>query len=333
MQLVIILVSLASNSVTAKQLVFALVPKSLSYSFYQQSKQGCMEAAKEIQVKCIYRGSKKVDARLQNDIIEQLIEEKVDGIAISVTKSGFLAKNSLQKALKAGIPVVTFDADFDAATRMKFPNIRRAYIGSNNFELGLLLGKQLKKLRPQGGRLIIQTGRPDSANLNERVMGIRVFLSGENSSVYSADKLINNNGWTEVREPLPSYGIIKRAKNQMRAAFRGKLYPIDAFVAVGGWAQLDALAYRNMMQPFKSKLASKETFVVMTDTDSDQLNLLKEGFSHINIGQNPYEMGRKSLLLLNKIVTKQAYDEINYTSLILCDQTNFSVCNKPLINH
>lgn len=326
-------ITLVASSVAAKQLVFALVPKNDSYSFFKQSEQGCMAAAKELQVSCIYRGPSKSDVRLQNEIIEQLIEEGVDGIAISVTQSNFLAKKSMQKAIKAGIPVVTFDADFDIATRMKFPNIRRAYVGSNNFELGLLLGRQLKKHRPQGGRLIIQTGRPDSPNLNERVLGIRTFLSGDHSSGFSGGRLNNNNGWTEVRAPFPSYGIIKRAKDQMKSAFSTNIYSIDVFVAVGGWAQLNAQAYRKMMQPFKTKLTNKDIFVVMADTEKGQLELLKEGLSHVNIGQSSYEMGRRALVVLHSIVTKQAYKEINYTPLTLCNQQNYTVCNNPLKYH
>jgi len=325
-QMIVLLALTATFSITAKPLVFALVPKNENYSFFKHSEKGCKDAAKALEVSCIFVGPNKVDYKQQDKIIEQLIEQKVDGIAISVTQSTYLAKNSIKKAIKAGIPVVTFDADFDMATRIKFPNLRQAYIGSNNFELGLLLGRQLKKLRPQGGRIIIQSGRPDSANLNERIVGIRTFLSGEHSSVFSGGKLQNSNGWTEEIDPLFSFGIVKRAKDQMRAALKSKQHQFDAFVAVGGWAQFDAQAYRKMMRPFKSKLANKEVFVVMADTEKGQLELVKEGLSHVNIGQNPYEMGRKALVVLHSIVTKQVYKEINYTPLILCNQKNYVDC-------
>jgi len=329
MKLIILLVialTFLASSVAAKQLVFALVPKTESYGFFKQSEQGCIEAAKALELRCIFIGPDTVNYKQQDKIIEQLIAQKVDGIAISVTQSTYLAKNSMQKARKAGIPVVTFDADFDIATRIKFPGIRKSYIGSNNFELGLLLGRQLKKLRPQGGRIIIQSGRPDSANLNERIVGIRTFLSGEHSSVFTGGKLVNNNGWSEEIDPLFSYGNPKRAKDQMRAAFKSEQHQFDAFVAVGGWAQFDARAYRKMMRPYKSKLTNKEVFVVMADTDKGQLELVKEGISHVNIGQNPYEMGKIAVQVLHRIVTKQDFKEINYTPLILCNQQNYIEC-------
>jgi len=82
------------------------------------------------------------------------------------------------------------------------------------------------------------------------------------------------------------------------------------------------------MLSFKNKLTYKEVFVVMADTENGQLELIKEGFSHLNIGQHPYEMGSKALVGLHSIVTKQTYKEINYTPLTLCNQKKFMDCRK-----
>ena len=85
---------------------FAVVPKFYGM-FFDQSKNGCKDAAAEIEgVECVYRGPEKASVRIQNRIIEQLIDEGVDGIAVAVTQSKFLAENSLQKAKQAGIPVI-----------------------------------------------------------------------------------------------------------------------------------------------------------------------------------------------------------------------------------
>lgn len=149
-------------SVSGKELKFAVVPKFNSV-FFEQSGNGCKFAAAQIEgVECIYRGPEKGDVRMQDKIIEQLISEGIDGIAVAVTESAFLARSSIQKARKAGIPVITYDSDFDAPTHEKYENLSLAYIGTDNFEFGKALGEQLKKLRPNGGKLLIQTGRPDS---------------------------------------------------------------------------------------------------------------------------------------------------------------------------
>jgi len=112
----------------------------------------------------------------------------------------------------------------------------------------------------------------------------------------------------------------------MRAALKSNKLQLDVFVAVGGWAQFDVQAYRKMMRPYKNKLADKEILVVMADTEQGQIELVKEGLSHVNIGQNPYEMGKIAVQVLHRIVTKQDFKEINYTSLILCNQQNYIEC-------
>ena len=69
-------------------------------------------------------------------------------------------------------------------------NLRFAYIGTDNFELGKSLGEQLKKLRPNGGTLIMHSGRPDSPNLNLRLMGVRSALSGKNTMLLLVNYLM-----------------------------------------------------------------------------------------------------------------------------------------------
>lgn len=329
LQTFILVLTITSHHMVAKELVFAIVPKD-SHEYFENSRRGCMDAARLIKVICLYRSPNQADARQQDSIISQLVAEKVDGIAVAVTQSEFIAKHSIQKALKAGIPVITFDADFNLATRVKYPNIRLAYIGSNNFELGMALGLQLKKLRPQGGNLVIQTGRPDSPNLNQRVMGLRAALSGKNYPVAPGEPLVNSNGWTEVRTPYSSYGRIKRAAKQMQAAFKTPYFKIDAFVAVGGWAQYSR-EYRQMIYPFKDKLVQNEITVVMADTLDVQLGLLQEHLSHANIGQNPYQMGSEAILTLAKIVNNKPYEQLIYTSLTYCTPLNYATCTNPSV--
>ncbi|GIU39977.1 sugar ABC transporter substrate-binding protein [Shewanella colwelliana] len=315
-------------SVSAKTLRFAVVPK-FHGAFFIQSNKGCQDAAAQIEgVQCIYRGPEIASVRTQDQIIEQLISEGIDGIAVAVTQSKFLAENSLKKAQQAGIPIVTYDSDFDAPTLAKYPNLRLAYIGTDNFEFGKALGVQLKTLRPNGGTLIIQTGRPDSPNLNLRIMGIRSELSAKTYDAPPGKQLYNDNGWTEVREPFSNFDQLAQAVKQMEAVMRGKPTKADSFIAVGGWPQNDADLYRKMIDPYQAKLDNNEVVVVISDAAPHQLNLLKDRLAHINVGQNPYEMGRQAILTLHKIVTQQAYDPVIYTPMKFCTPENYSTCGK-----
>jgi ribose transport system substrate-binding protein len=327
--LLILMISPVCYAMDKEKLTFALVPKEEQSGYFIKSKQGCLDAAAHlVTVTCIYRGPQKEHTRKQNQIIEALIEEGVDGIAVAVIRSGNLAEESMQKAKDAGIPIITYDADFDRSTLEKYKDIRLAYIGTNNFELGRVLGEQVKKLRPHGGKLIIQTGRPDSPNLNLRIMGVRSALSGLTYDTPPGEPLENINGWTEVRAPLPNYGNLERAVVQMEDILAGQIHEVDTFVAVAGHPQFLPDRYRQMIEPFREKLERKAVAVVVADTVDGQIDILRDGLSHVNVGQNPYEMGRQAIFTLHKIVTGQAYQPLIHTPLHVCNPDNIETCSK-----
>ena len=317
-------------SVSGKDLRFAVVPKFYGV-FFDQSKNGCQDAASQIEgIECVYRGPEKASVRIQDQIIEQLINEGIDGIAVAVTHSKFLAEHSLQKAKKAGIPVITYDSDFNAPTLEKYKDLRLAYIGTDNFEFGRALGEELKKLRPNGGTLIIQTGRPDSPNLNLRIMGVRTALSGKTYDTPPGKLLQNDRGWTEVREPFFNFDQLTRAVKQMESVMKGKPIQADSFIAVGGWPQNDEDLYRKMIAPYKGKIDRKEMVIVISDTSPPQLAMLQDHLAHANVGQSPYEMGRQAIFTLLKIVKKQKYEEVIHTPVKFCTPENYYTCTKDL---
>ena len=332
-RLLITLISLtlmisASAGVSAKTLKFAVVPKFYG-AFFDQSKLGCEAAASQLtDVECIYLGPEISSVRLQDKVIEQLIDQGIDGIAVAITQSKFLAENSLSKAKAAGIPVITYDSDFDAPTLAQHQDLRRAYIGTDNFAFGLALGEQLKKLRPNGGSLIIQTGRPDSPNLNLRIMGIRSALSGKTYTTPPGKRLHKDNGWTEIREPFSNFDQLSQAVRQMESVMKGKPVKADSFIAVGGWPQNDESLYRKMIAPYKIKLNNKEIVVIISDAAPPQLAMLQDHLAHTNIGQSPYEMGRQAIFTLHKIVSDQAFEQIVYTPIKLCTPENAERCAK-----
>ncbi|RPA57578.1 sugar ABC transporter substrate-binding protein [Shewanella frigidimarina] len=316
------------SSVYGKELKLAVVPKFHSV-FFDQSKAGCIDAAAQIKgVECIYRGPDISNVRMQDQVINQLIDEGIDGIAVAVTQSKYLVKNSLKRANEAGIPIITYDSDFDASINEDPNNIRLAYIGTDNFELGKSLGEELKKLRPNGGTLIMQSGRPDSPNLNLRLMGVRSALSGKIYDTPPGELLNNDSGWTEVREPFFNFDQLPLSVNQMESVMKGKPVKADSFIAVGGWPQNDQARYRKMIAPYQAKINNNKIIIVITDTSSEQLTMLKDNLVHINIGQDPYEMGRQAILTLYKIVTEQKYDKIIYTPITFCTPENVNTCTK-----
>lgn len=310
--------------VMAKDWVFAVVPKKVSSPFYKEAGRGCQDAAKELKtVKCIFRGAVNTnDARRQDITIRQLIEEGVDGIAVAVTQSTFIASRSIDLAVSKGIPVVAFDADFSKEHHY----LRKAYIGTDNVQLGRALGEAVKVLRPKGGTICIHTGRLDSPNLNLRIMGIRSALSGRNYIKSPGARLTGENNWKEwSRCPLPHRGDFDRAISQMQLAFE-KPEQVNTLIGVGGGPQNNFEKYQNLMNRHKEYLDSGKFVVVFADTNKNQLKHLEAGLSHYNVGQNPYGMGKQAIFTLHKIVTGKSYERMQFTPLTHCDTQNHHTC-------
>ncbi|MFM2279053.1 MAG: hypothetical protein RLZZ444_1284, partial [Pseudomonadota bacterium] len=159
------------GSAMAENYKFAVVPKAMNNPFFDLTRDGCLaEAAKLGNVECIYQGPVEHEPATQAQIIEDLITQGVDGLAISVSDAA-AATTVINKAVDAGIVVITFDSDAPESKRS-------SYVGTNNKEFGKALGEELLKLKPEGGTYGMISGGAAAPNLAERVDGVREALAG-----------------------------------------------------------------------------------------------------------------------------------------------------------
>src|SRR6266545_1286393 len=92
-----------------KNLTFVLVPKNLGNPYFDTANNGAQEAAKELGVTVTYQGPSAADATQQIQLINSLIAQKVNGLAISADDSDALVPTG-KDAIAAGIPVVSWDS-------------------------------------------------------------------------------------------------------------------------------------------------------------------------------------------------------------------------------
>ncbi len=305
---------------------FALVPKNLNNPFFDQARDGCMKAAEELKgkVKCTYIGPPEHGGgEEQLQIVEDLVAKHVDGISVSAANAAAIAV-ALKKAKEAGIPVITFDSD----VLPKDQDLRLAYVGTHNYDIGVGLAKLVMKIKPKGGKICIQSGGAAAANHNERMQGIRDTLSGEKSKQSPGDRLTGQNGWTEVDGcPLYTNDDFVLAVQQMEDTL-AKYPDLDAFVPTGGFPEFVPEAYKRVATKYKDKIASGQLALVVADTLPVQLDLLKEGLAQGNVGQRPFEMGYKSMYMLIDANEGKKLEDPTYTGLDVCTPENVDTCTK-----
>ncbi len=90
---------------------FSLVPKAMNNPFFDLARDGCKKAESELDdVECYYIGPSEHTELEQIQIVQDLISQGFDGIAVSPSNAPAMAK-ALARAKAAGIPVMTWDAD------------------------------------------------------------------------------------------------------------------------------------------------------------------------------------------------------------------------------
>ena len=101
---------------------------------------------------------------------------------------------------------------------------------------------------------------------------------------------------------------------------------LDAFILVGGWAQFGPQAYAQVTDQVMPKLKSKKLVIVAGDTLPPQMNALKAGRSHAQIGQRPFEMGHRAPAVLIDLINGKAVKDPIYTGLDECTPQNLGKC-------
>jgi ribose transport system substrate-binding protein len=292
---------MAAPAVAQTKYRFAVVPKAMNNPFFDVARDGCMKRAKELgNVECIYKGPIEHEPATQAQIIQDFITQKVDGLAISVADVASMTK-SIEAATAAGIPVVTFDADAPGSKRL-------AYIGTNNKDFGIALGKQLLKLQPDGGKYAMVSGGPGAKNLAERVDGVRETLKGSK--------------WTEVGGSPTFCNDDPALAVQQMTDLRTATPDLAAIVPVGGWPMFAPEGFKAFASRSKKDIDAGKFTLVVADTLKMQLELLRDGYANALVGQRPFEMGEKSMDTLLAIKKGEKVPEIVYTGLDLVTKDN-----------
>jgi ribose transport system substrate-binding protein len=251
-------------------------------------------------------------------IIDDLLTKGVAAMAISPSNAPAVANVLRQR--KPTIPVMTVDADLLAQDQA----LRKTYLGTDNYLMGVKLAEHLKQIKPNGGSLCLVLGNVAADNINRRAAGTRDTLSGQKGT----ERLTGQGGWKEIAGcPLFTNDDAARG-NQMMADVLIANKTLDAFVLEGGWPQFAPQAYAQLTDQYMDRLKSKALAMVVADTLPPQIQALKEGRSDAQVGQRPFEMGYRAPFIMKDMVEGKKVDPVYFTGLDECTPANVATCLK-----
>jgi ribose transport system substrate-binding protein len=252
------------------KLRFAVIPKSLDIPVFNYARIGAEREAKALgDVEIIWRAPDTADQLRQKEILESFITQRVDGIAISCTNGDFLT-DTINRAVDAGIPVITWDADAPKSKRL-------AFYGVDDFAAGKIMGDETVKLLEGKGKVALITSL-GATNLKRRLDGVLEAL-GKAPGIQIVETY-------DVKED-----IVRTAETIAAGTNR---YPdLAAWISVGGWPVFT----RNGTAPVNPA----KTKFISFDTNPPATDLLKEGKVTLLLGQKYFGWGSEPVRLLRDV--------------------------------
>jgi simple sugar transport system substrate-binding protein len=166
-----------SAPATGKRLTIAMISHAPEGdAFFDVIKKGAQDAAAKDNVEFKYSSSGEVPT--QSTFIQNAIDSKVDGIAVSLPDPTALAP-VVQKAVAAGIPVVAFNAGDTAWQKTG----ALAFYGEPEKLAGQFAGTQLNKMGMKHSLVVLQA--QGQVQLEDRYDGIAGTFTGKTDKLYA----------------------------------------------------------------------------------------------------------------------------------------------------
>lgn len=141
----------------------------MTHPFYETITRAAEKAAAESNVRLVVKAPGESNLEQQIRMMETMIRQQVDGIAIDPIDANALAP-IIDKAVNGGIPVICFESDSPASKRL-------TYIGTNNLESGRRMGESLDKLLDGSGMVLVETGTRRTLSMDQRLEGMLTYLN------------------------------------------------------------------------------------------------------------------------------------------------------------
>jgi len=250
---------------------YILVADNTKIAYWQTAAQGLVHAAAEMKVKQQVQGPDNHDPQGEHDAFKRAVAMKPTGILVSATDASILTPD-INAALEQGIPVITIDSDAPDSKRLFF-------VGTDNYNAGLLGGKMAAKLLNGKGHVIIFT-IPSQVNLKDRLQGYQAAFADHTD--IKVDQVIDMNGNSDIAFDNAKKAIDSKAK-------------VDAFICLEA---LSCPAVADVVN--RANMGGKVTIIAM-DTDPGTVDWINKGVISATIAQKPYTMAYYGTKLLDMI--------------------------------
>ena len=259
-----------STTNSGRNLKFYVVTQGqASEQFWSVLKRGADQAAKDMGVQVVYEAPPTFDLVALSKLIDAAVAAHADGLVVSIPDPNAL-KNSIKRAVAAGIPVISINSGADVAKSLGV----LTYVGQTEYQAGFSGGQKMATLGVKHALCVIH----DIGNTDQslRCQGFKDAMKAGKARVDQV--AVDANNPTQIQQSM-------EAKLQQDSS-------IDGVLTLGSKTATPALiALQDANKTGQVKLA---TF----DLSSDILQAIKSERILFAIDQQQYLQGYLPIVLL-----------------------------------
>lgn len=282
--------------------VIGVVPKGQSQIYWKTVHAGATAAAQELEVEVRWNGpASEIDMTQQINIVEDFINQRVDGIVLAPTHGESLVP-IVERAVQEKIPVVIFDSGIHTEKYL-------SYVSTDNYKGGIVGARRMGSLLPDGGNIAMIGNIPGSVSTVERENGFRETIAREFPALQIVDF---------------QYGMAVQSK--------GLAVTEDILTAhpdLAGIFCSNEAATVGAVQAAKSKKAAGKVKIIGFDASPSLIDDLQAGNLDSLVVQNPFRMGHLSVQILVQYLQGVTPEKRIDTGATLVTRDNF---NEPTIH-
>jgi ribose transport system substrate-binding protein len=249
---------------------YYLVVSNTRLAYWQAAAAGLSRAGHRLGVAYEMVGPDSYDPQAEIQAFRDAAAKAPTGILVSAADPAGM-KDAIDAAIAKGIPVITVDSDAPASKRLTF-------IGTNNYQAGLMGGRVLAERLHGKGEVVVYT-MPGQTNLDERLQGYKNILADHPQIKIS--RVVDVKGNPSV------------AFDTTEELLKGKSTP-DGFICLVSTACQEVADVLD-----RHKIDGK--VLVGMDSDENTLSWVQKGKIAATIAQKPFTMAHFGVLMLDAL--------------------------------
>jgi ribose transport system substrate-binding protein len=249
---------------------YYLVVSNTKLAYWQAASAGFSQAGHKLGVGYTMVGPDTYDPQAETQAFRDAVAAAPTGILLAGADPNGM-KEPIDAAIAKGIPVITIDSDVPTSKRLTF-------IGTNNYQAGLMGGRVLAERMHNKGDIVVYT-MPGQINLEERLQGYKNILA--------------EHPQMKIIRVVDVKGTPSIAFDTTQEILKGKTTP-DGFVCLVSNACQEVADVLD-----RNKVDGK--VLVGMDSDANMLTWIQKGKVATTVAQRPFTMAYYGIIMLDSL--------------------------------